>query len=239
MRTNLFLGMAVVLPVVAFANAAQASDFIFDSTNVGGNTNVGIHKHIRTTFNDETDLFTWKSTFKQKDNGLLANGGWLVISNGPNPKQHDKEFTAFYMDGVNNRLTAYSYDGQNGSGSWKNNKFLGSWDNVLQVDTDQAKGERTLSFALDMTDINGRDDLGAFWKGTQFDESLGIWFHGAANLNAKYKADGSLKKFNYSGQGWYDTSYSTATRVPEPAAMAGLTAAGLLAVKTIRRRKQA
>lgn len=159
-----------------------------------------------------------------------------MLNDGPNPKAHVQENTMFYLDGLNSKLTAYTYNGVNGSGSWKdaNSVYLDSWDLNVEDNGD----ERTFSFDINMAEINGRTDLGADWEGTAFGEKLGIWYHAVNDLDVAYNADGSLDQFGYSSQGWYDTANRTAERVPEPSAMAGLAVAGLFAAKHLRRRQQ-
>ncbi len=235
MRINLLAGLLIAAPVVAFANPAQAAKFEFDSA-VGGNANVGVHKQIKTSFDDETDLLTWSSTFSRNtSNNKLADGAWLVLSEGPNPKSHVQEYTMFYLDGVNEKLTAYTYNGVNGSNSWKddNSVFLGSWD----LDVANSGDERTFSFDLDMTDINNSQvDLGDSWKGTFFGEEVGVWYHGVENVQATYNVDGSLSDFSYASQGWFDAKDLATTKVPEPGAIASLAMMGLLGAKVLRRK---
>ena len=234
MRINLTASLLAVGSVIAVTNPAQAATFEFDSA-VGGNSNVGVHKQIKTSFNSDTEELSWSSTFSRNlNNGTLADGAWLVLNDGPNPKSHVQENTMFYFDGVNEKLTAYTYNGVNGSNSWQDNNsvYLGSWD----LDVDRSADEVTFSFDMDMTDINSRTDLGNDWQGTLFNDQIGIWFHGVSNVQAAYNADGSLSNFSYDSQGWFDAANLQATKVPEPGALAGLAMVGLVAAKTLRRK---
>ncbi|MEM9006614.1 MAG: hypothetical protein AAGE59_24190 [Cyanobacteria bacterium P01_F01_bin.86] len=231
MRIHALAILTAAMPIVCAAQPAAAVNFIYDSQAVGGNVNVGIHESIRTTFNPQTDLLTWSSTFATNpNNGKLADGAWLVLSEGPNPKSNQQQYTMFYMDGVNEKLTAYTYNGVNGSNSWQdsNSVFLGSWE--LGVEENTAGDKRTFSFAMDMTDINNRTDLGSDWEGTYFKDKVGIWFHGVADVNATYNDDGSLSEFSYSSQGWYDTKDRPTQAVPEPGMLAGIAAVTALGV---------
>ncbi len=237
MGTTALASLAAVT-LITLAAPASATTFIYNSSNIGGNQRVGVHNNILTTFDDNTDLFTWESTFQvNPDNGRLADGAWLVVSEGPNPKGDVQEYTMFYLDGKNETVSMYTYNGVNGSNSWKdkNSIFLGELDLVVNNDI---AGERTFSFSHDMTNINSRQDLGDAWKGTFFGDSIGIWFHGVDSLDAAYQSqDGSLSKFSYNSQGWYDTSYQDTETVPEPGLAVGLGLVGLLA--TARQRKRA
>ncbi len=243
MRITSLVGLAFVTPVIAFAGSvAEASTFSFNSSidpasGVAINNRAGNYEEIKTSFDDETDLFSWSSTFTANNHGNLADGGWLVISDGKNPKGGEQKYTMFYMDGDAEKLTAYTYNGVNGSNSWQdsNSVYLDSWDLSVSEGTD----ERTFSFDIDMTAINGRTDLGADWEGTSFADEVGIWFHGVNDFEADYNVDGSLKDFGYLSQGWYDSTTPIDTKkVPEPTGMAGMAIAGLFAAKHLRRRQQ-
>ncbi|NEP61296.1 MAG: PEP-CTERM sorting domain-containing protein [Symploca sp. SIO2G7] len=230
MGTKLLASLAAVTSITLAVSPASATTFIFDSNNVGGNQIVGVHKHILTTFDGNTDLFTWKSTFQvNPNNGKLANGAWLVISEGPNPKDNVQEYTMFYLDGINEKVSLYTYNGVNGSNSWKDANSVYQGDLDLDIDNSVA-GERTFNFSHDMTEINSRQDLGNDWKGTFFGSSVGIWFHGVDGLDAAYSGpSGSLSQFSYNSQGWYDTDYLDTEAVPEPGLTLGLSLAGLFA----------
>ena len=234
MRIDLLaLGAVAVIPVAIAAQPASAAKFSYDSQSIGGNQNVGVHKSITTTYDTNSEVLTWSSTFSEK-NGKLADGAWLVLSEGPNPKGDKQEYTMFYLDGVAGKLTAYTYNGRNGSDSWKdsNSVYLDSWD----LDVSTVGNERTFSFAVDMTDINSRTDLGNDWKGTFYEEKIGIWFHGVADVNATYDdTTHELTKFSYSSQGWYDTANEDAEKVPEPFLAVGLGAAA--AFGAVRRKR--
>ena len=234
MRISSLVGLAIAAPIIAFSSTAEASTFIYNDNDIPGNVGAGAFENIHASFDDVSQQLTWSSTFSTV-NGNLADGAWLVLNDGPNPKSHVQENTMFYLDGINNKLTAYTYNGVNGSNSWKDVKsvYLDSWD--LQVENNG--DERTFSFDINMAEINGRTDLGADWEGTVFGEKLGIWYHAVNNLDVDYNGD-ELSKFRYSSQGWYDTKNQVAERVPEPSAMAGLAVAGLFAAKRLRRRQQ-
>ncbi len=51
-----------------------------------------------------------------------ANGFWLAMSPGPNPKQQAGEIAIFYFDASQAgtpKLTVYGYNGVNGDNSWR------------------------------------------------------------------------------------------------------------------------
>lgn len=190
----------------------------YESTDLpmGFNDRIGVHDFIGTTYNRQTQELTWESTFSNS----TINGGWLVLSDGPNPKKNELEFSIFYLDGLNNKLTAYAYNGQNNSDSWKQNPLLQSWDDALTF-TDDGNGNTALSFSIDATGINSRGDLGSDWKGAGFSKEVGIWFHAAEIDELAYDANGGLTKVDWAGTNWYDTKAMDTETVPEPFSMIG------------------
>lgn len=224
MRIKTLLAFAALSSLFA-AVPANAATYTFDGDNLGGNKTVGDHTNITTTYNTSTDLFTWSSTFTDNGNGPLAEGAWLVISDGENPKKNADEYAIFYLDGTQNTVSIYNYNGANSANSYQSETFLAS----TTLDVTNSGNSRTFEFSFDATDLN--DDIhglfGSEWKGITFDESIGIWFHGAGNLSTSYDTDGSLLTFSPTATGWYDTKNKTTTAVPEPAS---LVAIGLFAV---------
>ena len=211
---------------------AFATTFTFDQSNLGQNAAAGFNKSITTSFSNESDLFKWSATFKE-NNGTLADGAWLVVNDGPNPKGHTSESVIFYLDGLAKKVSLFEYSGKNNSSSSLSNKYLGS----LALNVSDSGNERTFSFSRDMTDINNLMTLGSNWKGTAFANTVGIWHHGVAGLSTAYDNTGKLTQFNYTTSGWYDVSNKKTTAVPEPATAASL---GLFAIAGafIKRRKQ-
>lgn len=255
--SSIVVGIANVGSESAIAAPASSSTFTYEWTrpatdadqwwwlnngaNNGGSINVdnriGYHESIKTTYNEKSHILTWDSVFSKKGNHLPM-GGWLVLTDGSNPKDLEPEYAIFYLDGTSKKLTAYAYNEQNKSSSYQKNPFLGSWDDAIQV-VDHGN-ERSLSFAIDVSKINNRTDLGLDWKGTKFGKELGIWFHASTNPAAQYNQDGSLKSFTSSG-GWFDSKnaslVATETKdVPEPITGAIATASALGIGSTLKKR---
>ncbi len=237
MRITTALTLAVV-PVLFSLAPAEAATYTFNRNNLQGNLRTGDHTNITTTYNNNTNLLTWSSTFTKNaltegNSGDLAEGAWLVLSDGENPKNNVDEYAIFYLDGLTNKVSIYNYDGINSANSYLGGKFLGS--TALQVTN--SGNSRTFEFAYDATalnnDINGL--FGDEWEGATFGDNIGVWFHGASRLQTAYNSDGSLAKFRPGVAGWYDVDNEVATSVPEPGSVAAL---GLFAVAAATKMRQ-
>ncbi len=145
----------------------------------------------------DTDTQTYSMKFK--DDGS-KDGFWLVVSPGPNPKTNVDEYAILYGDRATNRITAYTYDGQNSADSFRTGDYLGTFENAFQ---DGGNG-RTM-FALDVSDINAALDTPE-WAGVQFGVETGIWFHQSSGSNFAYNADGTIADYSFGGQMWLDTA---------------------------------
>ncbi len=106
--------------------------------------------HTKTAFVlNVSNKFSWSSTFScNTSNGLLAEGRWLIGSDGENPKSNADEYAIFYLDGLNKKVSIYNYDGVNGSDSCKHEAYLGST-SLKVIDNGD---DRTFKFSLNATD---------------------------------------------------------------------------------------
>jgi len=233
------------LSVISAIAPANAATFTYeDSAPKRGDGlslthRAGKYSNITASFNDQTDVLNWSSTFtRNKGNNNLSDGAWLVLSDGENPKNNVDEYAIMYMDAVNQKVSIYNYDGENSANSYKSSDFLGSTAlNVIENGND----EITFEFSLDATDINNNTNYGADWKGIAFDEEIGLWFHNTSGLHTSYGANGELLDFSSARSGWYDTSkpFSTtvsAASVPEPGSVAALAVFGVAAATKLRKR---
>ena len=202
------------------------------------NNSSGTYESLTTSYNDETNRFNFSASFS--DNGDPIDGGWVVISNGPNPKYRDKQFAIFYIDADNNQVSAYAYNGQNNWTSYQTNEFLDSWDDILTYESEG--GKTAFRFSLDATEINNKLDTPG-WKGTQFGEQVGIWFHAGKNTNVSYDYDEEtgdvvgIQSFSTHAH-WYDTNALDTEAVPEPASLLGLGLVGGAFAVSRRRHKK-
>lgn len=138
-----------------------------------------------------------------KDN--QDGGFWLVVSDGPNPKNQIGEYAILYADLDDNRITAYEYNGDNNASSFSNpGNNLGVFDGVMNYTNNagNAGNDGLVTFSLDVTSINAQA-LGSEWDGISFGENIGVWFHFAENLTANYSGH-ELTKFDLPHQGYVD-----------------------------------
>lgn len=196
MKTQACLAFTA-LAIALTGAPATAATFSYELTDENTfQSNAGDLTALSTTFDDQSALFSWSSTFSAKaSTSELPEGGWLVVNDGPAPKNFVNENVIFYLDAINDQVSAYNYIGDKKSASWETGEFLGT----RTLDVTNEGDDRTLAFSWDMTSINGMTDtFGPEWKGTAFDDQIGIWFHAADQLELDYSdADGQLSKFDY------------------------------------------
>jgi len=196
MKTQACLAFTA-LAIALTGAPATAATFSYDITDANTwKEKAGDLTELTTTFNDTTNAFTWSSTFSKNATDTLPDGGWLVVNNGPEPSASKTETIIFYMDGLNNQVSAYDYDGSQKGQTWKTSDLLGT--EALEV-TDSGD-DRTLSFSWDLSNIHSQTDTyGEDWTGAAFGDTVGIWLHGVGGLETEYAADGSLSNFKYAG----------------------------------------
>lgn len=214
------LGLGILpLPV-------PAATYSFSTTgDLPGSTGAGQTTSIETSYNTSTDLFKWSSTFTPNSHGILPDGAWLVVNDGPNPKGNAGELAIAYLDEQNETVSLFEYNGLNKADSYLTPGNLLA---TTKLNTQRANDSVTFGFDFNATDLNNLS-LGDDWKGLQFNDSIGIWFHGVSELETKY-ADEQLSLFVYNYQSWYDTANKKTEKIPEPSILLGLLGLGAYAV---------
>ncbi|MBE9060945.1 PEP-CTERM sorting domain-containing protein [cf. Phormidesmis sp. LEGE 11477] len=243
MRIKATLALTALSVLCAIAPAKAATFIYEDSASVSQpvtpNNKAGKYTDIKAIFDDQTNILNWSSTFARNNKGKLADGAWLVLSDGPNPKNHLNEYAIMYLDSLEEKVSIYNYDGNNNANSYKGGTYLGSVD--LDVD-DSVADEVTFSFDLDATNINSYSDPNSDWsnwEGVTFGKEIGIWFHSVAGLDADYDSNGKLLSFGTlkgGKTGYYDAKDLDTTKVPEPGSVAALGLFGAVAATKLRKR---
>jgi len=228
----------VIVSSLTIATQARAISYMYDTDNPPGSAAAGDVTNFLTTYKTVTEQLTFSSTIK-KESGHLADGFWLVLSDGPNPKHHYNEYAIFYGDGITGNLTSYVYSGENNANSWQTpGEFIQAFASAVTVDN-SVTDEVTYGFSIDVSFINAYVPVSPGineWDGAQFGGQLGVWFHPAEFTSTPTYNNESLASFPVSRGGWYDTAFQQSTVVPEPA-ISLLLITGLIGMVGRRRRK--
>lgn len=242
------------------ATAVNASIYTWSYTppNPAQNAAGGQIVSIEAAFNTLTEEFSWYARFGAVPNrpDLLTDAFTLVVSPGPNPKNHPGEMAMAYFDatGGSPRLTIYGYnarndmssyfDGSNLTGTQPPDRIATSLNDLANVFADvsivnHGDGTRTLGFTLDAASINAHlplyPDPQDPWTGVEFGAFLGVWFHPFAGVTTAY-ADHYLSSFSWQKQGWLDANYLQTMMIPEPASLGLLALGGFVIARRSQRR---
>lgn len=192
---------------------AQASDlFQYDQTGGAGGAGAGLLEYFELVYSDDGSQQRLRATLDFTPEIVRNNiegGFWLVVSDGPNPKNQVGEYAILYGDLNNNRITAFEYNGNNSADSITNpGNQLEIFSNAMTyVDSNGPDADGLVTFDIDVTSINMLN-LGADWDGVSFDDQIGVWFHFGANLYPTYANDdpvnGQLTNFHLPHQGYVD-----------------------------------
>lgn len=159
---------------------------------------------------DYHDAGVWNNYDTERENYAMKfrsdqgkDGFWLVVTDGENPKGDGLSNAILYGDLENNRITAYTYNGENSSDSFRNGTLLGTYDGVFSSGGTHAKyGYEMTMFSLDVSELNNA--VGPNFDGVQFGERAGIWFHQTAGTEFTYGADSSITDYAFDSQMWLD-----------------------------------
>lgn len=211
--------LAALLAGSATASAGMLYEYERGAGNFGGQSGMS-YDSISASYNTYSEEFAFTVDY----NGQEADGGWLVVSPGPNPKGITSELGIAYFDAASGNVWLYAYNGANNNASYQETDFLGFFEGAYTT----SNGVGTLAF--DATDAQA-----GLETGFAFGENIGIWFHPSLGTNMVGDEEG-LNQYTYTAQGWYDSRNESAngTQIPEPSSML---LAGLgLGVMGLRRR---
>ena len=238
---NLTSISTALLLSLGLVSSVQAEVYTFDIDNPRGSDRAGDITNITTSYDSGSEVLNWQSTISPSG-GNLADGFWLVVSGGANPKSHYNEYAIFYGDSNTGNLSAYVYNGVNSSNSWNTpGEFIQTFGGAFESETSIA-GDVTFNFSIDVSGINSYVPTTPgtnAWEGAQYGEKVGIWYHPVVfNDSPTYNEDGSLSSFSYGRSGWYDTGnqLTVVTDVPEPGTLA-LASFGLIGMFVGRKRR--
>jgi len=184
---NKLFAATLLAAATSFSASANATVFAIDYHDVG----------VWNAYDTETETYAMK--FRSD---LGKDGFWLVVTDGDNPKGDGTSNAILYGDLENNRITAYTYNGENTSDSFTDGTLLGTYENVFSSGGTHANGYELTMFNLDVSEING--SIGADFDGVQLGEQAGIWFHQSAGSDFAYGADGSIVDYAFDSQMWLD-----------------------------------
>ncbi|MEM6638812.1 MAG: PEP-CTERM sorting domain-containing protein [Pseudomonadota bacterium] len=218
--------LAALLGASATASATLTYTYEFDrpGSHFGGGSGLD-YNSISSTYNEATEQFSFTVEYGTS----AAEGGWLVVSPGANPKRSDDELGIAYFDAASGDVWVYAYNGLNNSLSWQQGPLLGYFQDAYTT------VGNTATLAFDASGVHANLETG-FAFGPQF----GAWFHPIVNANIVGDQTG-LTRFAGT-QGWFDvhnhgdcsnprTGCVTSEQIPEPNSMLlfglGLTVMGL------------
>lgn len=240
-------GGALHAQVYQYGIGDPDKDSILDPGSLGYNSNAGYVDELFTQYNAGTGRFDFSVDFSAKG-GVLADSFWVVVNDGPDPKNHVEEYAIFFFDGTDVAtggdavVTSYVYSGANSSSSWETPgmTLLSS----LNADPISATGSivgdvAAFTFSVETSVLNDASQwpgygLGAEWDGAQFADHIGVWFHPVvANGDPQYGAVGTAKEgfltdFDVLKQGWVDVQMQQTVPEPSAALLGALGGLGLL-----------
>ncbi len=236
---------ALVGPAVA-----GTTFFQYARTDPGQNDAGGRVGAINATYNPTSNVFVWSATIS---NGATVDtdGFRLVVSPGPNPRTRADEYAMVYFDATTlaaPRVSVYRYNGLDRppvGGAHPNESFVDPND-LLATNNQPSSGivatasengaTRTFTVTIDATAINAR--YGAFngwpeWRGLQFGQRLGYWFHPFRNGRTTYMGP-MLTSLDWDGLGFVDASNEMTVEIPAPGAGGLVLIAGIAGLRRRR-----
>ena len=190
---NKLFAATILAAATSFSATANASIFQIDYHDVG----------IWNAYDSHSQTYSMKFRSDQGKDGF-----WLVATAGDNPKGDGTSHAILYGDLENNRITAYSYNGNNSSDSYTDGTLLGTYEGAFSSGGTHARyGYDLTMFSLDVSGINNA--LGSDFNGVELGEEAGIWFHQSAGSDFTYGTDGSILDYAFESQNYLDRGNDT------------------------------
>lgn len=207
---NKLFAATILAAVTSFSATANATIYTIDYHDAG----------VWQAYDEGNETYSMKFRSDQGKDGF-----WLVVTDGGNPKGDGTSNAILYGDLENNRITAYTYDGENNSNSYETGTLLGSYENVFSSGGQHSiYGYDMTMFSLDVKTLN--NSVGSEFDGVTLGENAGIWFHQSAGTDFTYGADGSITDYVFENQMWLDRGNDSTRERAMVNCAAGETAAG-------------
>lgn len=256
----MFHSRASVVAVVALAGlglcaSAHASVYTYHYSQSGvgapaAQNTGGYVDSIDAQFDSSSKRLSFSAAFGPAtgQTWLGTHGFWMVMSDGPMPRDTASKYGVFYFDGsvpATPRLTVYTYNGSGTPMSYLGGDLIRSaWDgsyinSIADQDKTISSGyRRVMSFDIDATSIISHTPAPAgsgAWVGAGFGQSLGLWIYPVLGFSATYNAQGGIGTIAYSDPGWLGLSnIVTQGGTPAPGAAALLGLGGAFAARRRR-----
>jgi len=195
------------------STTAFAAVFTHEVSNPNGSARAGDITNFMVQYDDYTEQLLGTFTINENERrGTLANTSWMVLSGGANPKGNEDDLAILFMDYDSGTTWAYEYNGENDPSSYQTNSLIGTYENSLSSTI--SSSTRTVTFDLDVSEIQAHGSDNPDWTGASFGENIGVWYHPAVG---SFESDESgLISYAVSDAGYYDVgNRNTVHEVPE------------------------
>lgn len=241
------IGGIVTAIAVILGSAQAGTTYRYEAANINQQQDYGQIEFLSIQYDETSQRLDFGVTLGPSNTGTSPNGGWFVLSPGPNPKNSNSELAILYLDfnpasgSSTGNLYAYRYNGVAGQNtsrenSWRDrDAFITSYENGLNVNSTDIAGRPEnrieLSASLDVSSF-APGTFGPDWTGVSFEDKIGTWIHFMALDQFWVDGTGRITEFDKLTpqlQTWYDITndHTTKVNVSEPA---GFALAGLLMV---------
>jgi len=241
--------VSAVAAIVSFSSVAFADHYSIELNRSDNNYNNVLTQYssdagkvqdfdLEYNLHDNTLSFYTRIT---EHNYGDTSGFWMVLNGGGFPHQSSDKLAILYGDLINDKLTAYVYEG---SDSWDGGQYLGTYDlDGYYNDAPGDTGVYTAAFDISLDDLNDPTGKPGPWKGAQFGNTVGIWFQNFDGDFSYNSHTGRITHLSWHKDGWVDTpgvhtEFTPWVTTSEPAPLGLFLLAGVAAFLLRRRGTQ-